>query len=279
MGRELELFLRDEGKGVIGIDRDELDFSEPHTVAAAIAGYGASWVINCAAYTAVDDAESNRELTFRINRDSAGAVAEGAKRCGARMLHISTDFIFDGKKSQPYTEEDRANPLSVYGQSKWEGEQVILNVLPDATIVRSSWIFGAHGNNFVKTILRLASERDELQVIDDQIGTPSWTADIAGTILTLIDADASGIYNFTNEGVATWYDFAETIVNTARDLGYPLKAKIVRPIPTTSFPTPATRPHYSVLSKRKIRNLLATDIPHWRQSVETMLNQLQSSAG
>jgi dTDP-4-dehydrorhamnose reductase len=278
LGRELVPILQAAGEEVVGIDQQELDLSRTDEVASGIANYGVDWVINCAAYTQVDKAEEDRELAFLINRDSAGAVAIGVKRCRGRLVHISTDFIFDGKQSRPYKEDDVANPLGVYGQSKLEGEQLVHKVMPEAIILRTAWVYGIHGHNFVKTMLRLAAEREELNVVDDQIGTPSWTADIASAIQTLIDRNAAGTYHFTNEGVASWYDFADSIVHIARDLGFPIKAKIVKPIPSSEFPTPATRPPYSVLNKQKIRNLLDRDIPHWQQSLEQMLRQLQGNA-
>jgi len=273
LGREITKLLEGERNQVVAIDRAELDFSLPEKVTEGIAQERADWVINCAAYTQVDSAEQERDAAFLVNRDSALAVAEGVKSYGGRLLQISTDFIFDGRQSTPYREEDKANPLSVYGQSKWEGENALRQAMPDAAILRTAWVYGEHGNNFVKTMLRLAAEREEFGVVDDQVGTPSWTADIARAIRALTAADAFGIYHFTNEGVASWYDFACEILNSARELGYPVRTKRVKPIPTSDYPTPAARPAYSVLSKRKIRGLLDYDIPHWRKSLNAMLGQ------
>ncbi|HHH39324.1 MAG TPA: dTDP-4-dehydrorhamnose reductase [Sedimenticola sp.] len=271
LGRELVLKLQAEGREVTGIDRDELDFSRPEQVAEGIAGHGADWVINCGAYTQVDRAEEEPELAFLVNRDSARAVAEGVAASGGRLLQVSTDFIFDGTQSHPYGEGDQPNPLGVYGRSKWEGEQGVLEVLPEATLLRTAWVYGVHGHNFVKTMLRLASERDELTVVDDQIGTPAWTGDIADAIMDLVDGGHAGTWHFTNEGVASWYDFAQEIVLMARRLGYPVRVKRVRPIPSADFQTPAVRPAFSVLSKQKIRPVIGHPIPHWRQSLTTML--------
>ena len=277
LGRELLLMLRAAGEEVVGIDRQELDLSRPETVAEGIAAHAADWVIHCAAYTQVDKAEEEQELAFRINRDAAGAVARGAREAGSRLLHVSTDFVFDGGRSRPYREDDAANPLGVYGQSKWEGEQAVREALPEAVILRTAWVYGVHGHNFVKTMLCLAAERDELRVVDDQIGTPSWTADIARAIRALMAADVSGTWHFTNEGVASWYDFAESILQVGGKLGFPIRAKGVRPIPTSDFPTPAKRPPYSVLSKEKIRAVLGYEIPHWSRSLEYMLARLAES--
>lgn len=275
LGQETVLALQAAGEVVIGIDRQELDFSQPDQVAEAIAAHQADWVINCAAYTNVDKAEQEQEQAFLVNRDSARAVAEGVAAYGGRLLHVSTDFIFGGEQSHPYAEDDPANPLGVYGQSKWDGEQAVQDVMPDAAILRTAWVYGIHGHNFVKTMLRLAAERDELRVVDDQIGTPAWTADISRALLSLTKADASGVFNFTNEGVASWYDFASEIIANARDLGFPLKVKKISPIPSVDFPLPATRPAYSVLSKVKIRQALDYPIPHWRNSLTAMMQALK----
>jgi len=274
LGRETVLALQAAGKDVVGTDRKELDFSRPDTVAERIAAHQADWVINCAAYTHVDKAEEEREQALLVNRDSAKAVAEGVAAYGGRLLHVSTDFIFDGEQSHPYAEPDPANPLGVYGQSKWEGERAVRETMPDAVIVRTAWVYGVHGHNFVKTMLRLAAERDELRVVDDQIGTPAWTADISRALLSLIEADARGVFHFTNEGVASWYDFASEIIANARDLGFPLKVQKISPIPSTDFPLPATRPAYSVLSKVKIRQVLDYPIPHWCDSLRAMMQAM-----
>ena len=274
LGRETVLALEMGGESFVGIDRDELDFSRPGQVTAAIADYSADWVINCGAYTQVDKAEEERELAFTVNRDAARAVAEGVKQSGGRLVHVSTDFIFGGEKSSPYSESDIANPLGIYGQSKLEGENAVKEVLPEAVILRTAWVYGVHGHNFVKTMLRLAAERQELRVVDDQIGSPSYTADIVNAISALMASGASGTWNFTNEGVASWYDFACEIVEVAEQNGLPVIAERVLPISTEDFPLPATRPANSVLSKKKIRGLLNHPIPHWKTSLRTMVKQL-----
>ncbi len=278
LGRETLISLQAEDRDVIGVGRREVDFSRPGQVAEAIANRRADWVINCAAYTHVDKAEEERQQAFMVNRDSARAVAEGVASYGGRLLHVSTDFVFAGEQSHPYAEDDPVSPRSVYGQSKWEGEQAVREVMPDALIVRTAWVYGIHGHNFVKTMLRLAAERDELTVVDDQVGTPTWTADITRALLSLIDANASGAFHFTNEGVASWYDFACEIVDYAKSLGFPVRARAVVPIPTSDFPLPACRPSYSVLSKVKIRPLLNCPIPHWRGSLGTMMTALRERA-
>lgn len=276
LGSELCKRLPQAGHDVIPFKHHDADFTDAAATHAAIAAQRADWVVNCAAYTAVDKAEADSATAYAVNRDGARAVAEAVAGYGGRLLHVSTDFIFDGAQSRPYREDDAANPLGVYGASKWEGEQTVTAVLPEAAILRTAWVHGAHGHNFVKTMLRLAAERDELTVVDDQIGTPSWTGDIADAILALIAADARGCHHFTNEGVASWYDFAVAILDEARALGFPIKAQRVRPIPTAAYPTPARRPAYSVLDKQKIRAVLGRPIPHWRESLITMLRELQA---
>ena len=275
LGSELCGRLVRAGHEVVAFTRANADFTQPDHVRAVIAACKADWVINCAAYTQVDKAESDSATAFAVNRDSAHAVAEAVASYAGRLLHISTDFVFDGMQSHPYREDDTPNPLGVYAQSKWEGEQVVRAAMPDALILRTAWVHGAHGNNFVKTMLRLAAEREELRVVDDQIGSPSWTGDIADALLALVQQDARGCFHFTNEGVASWYDFAVAIVEEARTLGFPIKAQRITPIPTSAYPTPARRPAYSVLDKQKIRAVLARPIPHWRESLVSMLRELQ----
>jgi dTDP-4-dehydrorhamnose reductase len=277
LGRETVLALETDGEPFVAIGRNDLDFSRPHQVASAIADYGADWVINCAAYTGVDQAEQEQELAFAINRDAARAVAEGVRLSGGRLLHVSTDFVFGGEKARPYKESDRPNPLGIYGRSKLEGEQAVRQVFPEALILRTAWVYGAHGNNFVKTILRLAEQRRELRVVDDQVGTPSWTGDIVKAMRTLVRSNAAGIFHFTNEGIASWYDFAIETIAAARRSGLAVAAEVIHPIPTEAFPLPARRPAYSVMSKVKIREALGYPIPHWRESLRGMLKQLASS--
>ncbi len=271
LGREAVLAFTAQGHDVTGIDQAELNLAGSSDVADAIAAYKADWIINCAAYTQVDRAEEEAELAFAVNRDAARAVAQGARQSHSRLLHVSTDFIFGGKQATPYREDDKGDALSVYGQSKWEGEQAVMAALPQALILRTAWVYGAHGNNFAKTMLRLMAERDEIKVVDDQIGTPTWTADIVRAMQALMESNADGTYHFTNEGVASWYDLADEILSAAPALGYPVKVQRILPIPGSQWPCAAQRPAYSVLGKEKIRQLLTYNIPHWRQSLHSML--------
>lgn len=220
--------------------------------------------INAAAYTAVDKAESEPEKAHSINVTGAQNLAEVCKKHDAVLLHVSTDFVFDGKKTTPYTEEDLPNPTGVYGKTKLEGEQVIQHLLEKHFIVRTSWVYSQFANNFMKTMLRLASERDSLSVVNDQIGTPTHAVDLAEALLTIIlsGKPAYGIYNFSNEGVCSWYDFAKEIFKV-NDVQIQLN-----PIPTTSYPTPAKRPSYSVLDKSKIKEVFGLTIKPWQKAIE-----------
>jgi dTDP-4-dehydrorhamnose reductase len=222
-------------------------------------------VINCAAYTAVDKAESDKDKAYLINETGAYNLAGAAARTGAKFIHISTDFIFDGKHSTPILEDDTPDPLSVYGASKLAGEMAVMKANADSLIFRTSWVYSSFAGKFVKTMLRLCTERENLSVIFDQIGTPTYARDLAQVILDTLDVSIDekikGIYNYSNEGVASWYDFAIAI----RDIAG-LKTKIT-PIETTQYPTPATRPKYSVLNKKKFKETFAMEIPYWRESL------------
>jgi dTDP-4-dehydrorhamnose reductase len=271
LGREAVLAFTAGGHDVTGIGRAELDLAGSADVADAISAHGADWVVNCAAYTQVDRAEQESSLAFAVNRDAAEAIARGAKQGGSRLLHVSTDFVFGGGQAIPYREDDPADALSVYGRSKREGELAVMNALPEALIMRTSWVYGVHGNNFVKTMLRLMGDRDEVRVVDDQVGTPSWTGDIADAMLALMDHGAAGTWHFSNEGVASWYDLAYEVLSAAGELGYRLQARRVCPISSAEWPSAARRPAYSVLSKTKIRPLLPQGIAHWRDGLRRML--------
>lgn len=275
LGTQVVRDLRRDGYEVVAAGRETMDLGEPEDVAQKIAAARADWVINCAAYTKVDKAEEESAIAMTVNRDGAAGVARGVADYGGRMLHVSTDFVFNGRQSVPYTEDDTPDPLGVYGQSKLRGEQAVREILPNACVLRTSWVYGVHGNNFVKTILRLAGEREELRVVDDQVGTPSWTTDISRAILALIGQGAQGLWHFSNEGVASWYDFAQAIVREAAQLGFPVRAREIRAIPTKDFPLPAKRPAYSVLDKQKIRDSLSWRIPYWRDSLAAMLKELK----
>ena len=246
-------------------DYQELDITDRQAVLTYIEQGQFYAVINCAAYTAVDKAESDKEKAYLINETGAGYLAEASDKIGAKFVHVSTDFIFDGTHSTPILEDDKPGPLSVYGASKLAGELAVLKANPDCLMFRTSWVYSSFGGNFVKTMLRLCIERENLSVIFDQIGTPTYARDLAqvilGTLDKAIDKKISGVYNYSNEGVASWFDFAIAI----RDIAG-LKTKIA-PIETTQYPTPATRPKYSVLNKKKVKDTFGIEIPYWRESL------------
>ena len=276
VGQELQLTLPQLGE-VISIGREELDLTNSEKISQLIREIHPDYLVNAAAYTAVDKAETEPELAYSINATAPKIMAESAEKIQAKFLHISTDYVFDGRKNTPYLETDITNPLGVYGQSKLRGEEEIRTVNSQAIILRTAWVYGSYGkSNFVKTMLRLGKEREELKVVVDQVGSPTWAKDIAAAITQLlINADnPAGIYNFSNSGVASWFDLTKAIFEEAKISGIPLKIQRVIPITTAEYPTPAARPAYSVLSGQKISQQLGYIPPYWRDSIKAMLNQL-----
>jgi dTDP-4-dehydrorhamnose reductase len=278
LGQELQLLLPQIGE-VIALGKEELDLSQGDQIRDCIDHYQPDLIINAGAYTAVDEAERESEIAYAINGDAPAILAASAEKIGARVLHISTDYVFDGQKHRPYTEADEPNPIGVYGKSKLAGEQGIQANCRNYIILRTAWVYGVYGqSNFVKTMLRLGEEREELKVVSDQIGTPTWTNDIAkvivGLIMKLPSSLVQEIYHFTNSGVASWYDFSIAIFEEAKVLRFPLKVHRVSPITTAEYPTLAQRPAYSVLSGEKISKLLGVRPPQWRISLREMLTQL-----
>jgi len=278
LGSEVANGFRRSGHEVIAPARQELDFSSPGQLAATAGALQADWVINCAAYTQVDRAESDTQQAFIVNRDSPEQLARAVADYGGRMLQLSTDFIFDGAQRRPYLETDPPNPLGVYGRSKLEGEQAVQRVLPDAVVLRTAWVYGVHGHNFVKTMLRIAAAGKPLRVVNDQVGSPTWTTDIAATIAALVAREATGTFNFTSAGETSWHGFASAILDEGAKAGFDINTETVAPIPTSDYPTPATRPAYSVLNTEKIRPLLPGPIPDWRDSLKKMLQELYTCA-
>jgi dTDP-4-dehydrorhamnose reductase len=276
LGQELQETLTSLGE-VIGVGRETLDLSQPDSIRQVISQIQPNFIVNAAAYTAVDKAESEVELAHAINAIAPEILAREAQKLGATLLHVSTDYVFDGQKNTPYLEEDSTNPLSIYGKSKLAGEENIERACQSYIILRTAWVYGTYGkSNFVKTMLRLGQEREEIRVVSDQVGSPTWARDIAGAITELLVNPTTGIYHFTNSGVASWYDFAIAIFEEAKQLGFPLKVRQVIPITTAEYPTPAKRPAYSVLSGKKISTVLGTYPSYWRDSLRQMLKQLYS---
>lgn len=255
-------------------DVNELDLSKPEQIGVFFKKNRPNLVINCAAYTSVDNAETEVELAEMINVKAVKHLAESCKQSGSKLIHVSTDYVFDGTHYRPYTEEEMTSPNSVYGKTKLEGEEALKRILPEAIIIRTSWLYSSFGNNFVKTILRLSQERNELNVVVDQIGSPTYAFDLATAIYAVIKnfeesgSFKSGIYHFSDEGVCSWYDFALKIVETANH-----NCKLI-PVGTHKFPRPAQRPYYSVLSKAKIKETFQIEIPHWEASLKKCLKVL-----
>lgn len=229
------------------------------------------YVINCAAYTAVDKAEEEKALCMKVNADAVGSLAAISKEKNIRLIHISTDYVFDGEFNQPIDESAKPNPLSVYGVTKLEGEKRVTQLLHNAYIIRTAWVYSTFGKNFVKTIAGLARQKPELNVVADQFGSPTYARDLAVAIMAIItsDVDRPGIYHYSNEGAITWYDFAMFIKDH-----YGFNCKIM-PIKTPEYKTAAVRPKFSVLDKTKFKKTFAVDIPHWSHSLKECLNKLE----
>ncbi|MEG4043179.1 dTDP-4-dehydrorhamnose reductase [Microcoleus sp. Pol17_C1] len=274
LAQELQPILLSSGE-VIAVDRTRLDLSQPESIRQAMAEIQPDLVVNAGAYTAVDKAESEPELANAINGIAPGILAEECEKLGASLIHFSTDYVFDGSHGSAYLETDSTNPLGTYGQSKLAGEEAIRKAGNRHIIIRTAWVYGNGGKgNFVKTMLRLGKEREEIRVVADQIGSPTWTGDLAeaiSQIIPLLGQESFGTYQYTNSGVCSWYDFAIAIFEEAAQLGLPLKVQRVIPITTAEYPTPAKRPAFSVLSTVKISGLLGTYPPHWRQGLRQML--------
>lgn len=264
--------LLPDGYQIVPYDLPEFDLTDREQV-AVLRETAPQVILNCAAYTNVDGCEENRELAMRVNGEGPGLLAELALEIGAVLVHISTDFVFSGDKQQPYLETDATGPLSVYGQSKLLGEEkVIVSGLQRYFIVRTSWLYGLGGNNFVETMIRLAKERQELRVVADQRGTPTLTDDLAQAVFALLETEAYGLYHFSSQGECSWHQFAAEIIGQVGEKEQ-LIVKNVLPIPTEGYPLPAVRPKYSVLSKEKVERVIQVEIPMWQQSLSYYLAQ------
>ncbi|MGF2038272.1 MAG: dTDP-4-dehydrorhamnose reductase [Nostoc sp. CmiVER01] len=278
VGKELQQILPYYGN-IISVERPTVDLAQPDTLCNVIRSKQPQIIINAAAYTAVDKAESEPELASAINAIAPLIIAQESQKLGAFLIHISTDYVFDGNQYRPYQETDATNPLSIYGKTKLAGEEAIQETYAHHLILRTAWVYGTFGkSNFVKTMLRLGAERQEIRVVADQIGSPTWAQDIATVIAQLIPRltpEISGKYHYTNSGIASWYDFAVAIFEEAQQLGFPLKVERIVPITTAEYPTPARRPAYSVLACEKISAILETYPPHWRQRLRQMLRDLK----
>lgn len=259
-------------KNVVALTSRELDICNSAAVESCVAEIKPTLIVNAAAYTAVDKAEADSSTAFRVNGDAVGYLKRAAEAVGASFTHISTDFVFDGEAGRPYAPDAATSPLGIYGTSKLLGEQ---EAGEDALIVRTAWVYGSHGNNFVRTMLRMMSERAELRVVADQVGTPTWATSLAESVWKLVEAHATGIHHYTDSGVASWYDFAVAIQEEALAIGLLTHAIPILPIPTSAYPTPARRPHYSVLEKDATSALIGAAAPHWRVNLRRMLAEVR----
>src|SRR5574344_1741533 len=253
-------------------DRNNIDITSKDDIRKFCQTNNINVIINCAAYTAVDKAESDQQNADLVNRKAVKKLSIVAKELNIKLIHISTDYVFDGKNFKPYVEEYKTNPQSVYGKSKLDGENEMININPlNSIIIRTSWVYSYYGNNFVKTMLRLGKEKEELGVIFDQVGTPTYAAHLAKTILDIvpqIENHKVEIYTYSNEGVLSWYAFAPEIMKMAK-----LNCKI-NPIETYQYPTPAKRPHFSLLNKSKIKSKFNLEIPYWKDGLDDCLKRL-----
>lgn len=280
LGQDLFPSIREEGFDLQCFDIAEMDITKRKVVLNQVTGAKPNLVINCSAYTAVDKAESEQDLAVAVNREGPAHLAEACGKLGIPLVHISTDYVFDGNSNRGYREDDRANPIGVYATSKWQGEEEVRKRLDKYIIVRTSWLFGFYGNNFVKTILRLAGEREELRVVNDQRGCPTWTGHLAkalthiATRIRKAEEDAPwGTYHYCGRDATTWFDFAVGIVETARQYRE-LKVSRIVPIPTSDYPTPARRPVNSELDCSKISREFGIGQGPWKEGLDVVVREL-----
>jgi dTDP-4-dehydrorhamnose reductase len=278
LGTELSRLLETKRIPFVGTDQ-EIDITDSVALYDFASNQLFNWIINCAAYTAVDKAEDDEALCCSLNTDGAANIATAAKAIGAKLIHISTDYVFNGQGIKPLTEEDITAPIGVYGLSKRDGELKVSKENEKSYIIRTAWLYGKYGNNFVKTMLKAMNEREIVSVVNDQTGSPTWAHDLANVIIEIIrlkDQEKKnipyGIYHYTNEGEITWYDFAKEIYNKSSSLNIIEKACEIKPCTSADFPAKVKRPVYSVLDKSKIKKILGLEIPNWKDSLMRFLN-------
>ncbi len=274
LGNEMQLLAKENTQyEYFFTDVQELDITDEQAVEKFVADNAIDCIVNCAAYTAVDKAESNEEFCNVLNNIAPGYLAKAVEKNGGSMIQVSTDYVFDGTNHTPYIETEPTCPDSVYGRTKLAGEQNVMVHCSNAMIIRTAWLYSTFGNNFVKTMMRLGKEKPELGVIFDQIGTPTYARDLAAAIFTAINKGiVAGIYHFSNEGTISWYDFTKAIHRIAG-----ITTCHVRPLHTAEYPTPANRPHYSVLDKTKIKQTYDMEIPYWEDSLHECIGLLQAN--
>ena len=272
LGNEIQLLEKDYGQHrFFNTDVAELDITNQLAVADFVGRNEIDGIINCAAYTAVDKAEDNKELCTTLNTVAPAYLAAAVEKRGGWIVQVSTDYVFNGKAHKPYVETDTPSPDSVYGSTKLAGELGVQKFCKRAMVIRTAWLYSTFGNNFVKTMIRLGKERAELGVVFDQIGTPTYAGDLAKAIMTAVEKGIKpGVYHFSNEGVISWYDFTKAIHRIAG-----ITTCKVRPIHTSEYPTPANRPHFSVLDKTKIKETYDMEIPYWEESLHKCIERLK----
>ena len=285
LGNELKDLASKQNFEFVFTDVNDLDITDENALKEAFEKYNPCCFINCAAYTAVDKAETNQEIAYKINTEAVGYIAKQCHQHNTKLVHISTDYVFDGNGTQPYKEDDKTDPVNYYGYTKWLGEQLALNNNPATVVIRTSWVYSSYGANFVKTMLRLMKERKEINVVSDQFGSPTYARDLAEAIMSIVNGQWSmaneesreethhsplttQIFHFSNEGNISWYDFAVAI----RDIKQ--LDCVVHPIPTAAYPTPAKRPAYSVFDKTKIVNAFGIQLKDWKDSLYECLQLL-----
>jgi len=261
------------GVEIVSHDLDTLDITDRSAVEAVVDAVKPALILNAAAYTAVDKAESEEEVAHAVNATAVGILADAARTARALLVHVSTDFVFDGTAGVPYAPSAATNPLSAYGRTKLAGEAAAGE---KALIVRTAWVYAPNGGNFVRTMLRLMGQHPQVRVVADQIGTPTYAPGLAAALWVLVGQGVSGIYHYTDSGVASWYDFAVAIQEEARAIGLLDRAVPIVPIATADYPTPARRPHYSVLDKSSTFAALGGPTPHWRENLRVMLREIQA---
>lgn len=266
------------GDKVTCLGRDDIDITDVESITSVLNGFTPSAIINASAYTAVDKAESDRENAFAINQLGVENLAKYCASHNTFLVHVSTDYVFDGVKGSPYLVDDAMAPTGVYGESKAEGDKSLLDILPNSSaLIRTSWVYSSTGNNFVKTMIRLMNDKPEVKVVDDQIGTPTWAKSLALACVEAADNSLAGVYHWSDEGVTSWYDFAVAIQELGIEKGLITKKVPIHPIPSADFPTPVKRPFYSVLDKTLTRKTFEkTPLTQWRVQLSHMLDELVS---
>ncbi|WP_145410977.1 dTDP-4-dehydrorhamnose reductase [Paenibacillus xylanexedens] len=277
LGRDVVLLLEREGYSVLACDRDQMDITNQAQCNKVISDFHPDVVIHCAAYTAVDAAESDVDGAYKVNAVGTRNVAVAAEKVGATLIYISTDYVFDGNSATPYQEYDDTNPQSVYGKSKRAGELLVQSLSTKWFVVRTSWVYGIYGNNFVKTMLKLGQEKPKLQVVHDQKGSPTYTADLANFLMQLMQTEKYGVYHASNSGTCTWYEFTQAIFEEARGNKYFSIQAHLEPCTTEQFPRPAPRPRNSVMDHLSIRTNGLVDLPPWREGLREFIRLLSTN--